>query len=200
MSRMDTSSEPLSDTPAADPKQWRTIPNLLSFARLIATPVLAWLIIKHHTNIAGGLFAGMGVSDYLDGYIARRTDTVTDLGTTLDPVSDRVLAIVAVIAMMSAHILPLWLGIPVLLRDVVLSAAFLFLARRGFGKPKVRRVGKTATFALLSAMPALVLGHGLRPLGIALFCIGGVLYYVAGYRYWQDVQGFLRHQRRPFVA
>src|SRR5438067_2381644 len=159
---MDTSSEPLSETPAADPKQWRTIPNLLSFARLVATPVLAWLIIKHHTNIAGSLFGAMGVSDYFDGYIARRTNTVTDLGTTLDPVSDRVLAIVAVLAMMSAHVhsgpfggprmLPLALGIPVLLRDVVLSVAFLALARRGFGKPKVRRVGKTATFALLCAM------------------------------------------------
>jgi cardiolipin synthase len=136
----------------------------------------------------------------LDGYIARRTNTVTDLGTTLDPVSDRILAIVAGITMMFARILPLWLGIPVLLRDLVLSVAFLALARRGFGKPKVRRVGKTATFALLCAMPALVLGHGLRPVGIVLFCIGGVLYYVAGYRYTQDVRAFLEHQRRPFGA
>jgi cardiolipin synthase len=197
---MDT--EPRADDAAAasGPKQWRTIPNLLSFARLIATPVLAWLIIKHHTNYAGALFGAMGVTDYLDGYIARRTDTVTDLGTTLDPVSDRVLAIFAGGAMMSAHILPLALGIPVLFRDLVLSGAFLFLARRGFGKPKVRRVGKTATFALLCAMPALVLGHVLRPVGLVLFCIGGVLYYVAGYRYWQDVRNFLALQRRPFGA
>jgi len=197
---MDTSSEAPSDAPSADPKQWRTIPNLLSFARLLVTPLLGWLILKHHTNIAAGLFGAMAVSDYLDGYIARRTNTVTDLGTTLDPVSDRVLAIVAGISMMFAHILPLALGIPVLLRDLVLSGAFLFLARRGFGKPKVRRVGKTATFALLFAMPALVLGHGLRPFGLVVFCIGGVLYYVAGYRYWQDVQNFLKHERRPFGA
>ncbi len=197
---MSTSSEAPVSPAASSPREWRTIPNLLSFARLIATPVLGWLILEHHTNVAAGLFGAMGVTDYFDGYIARRTNTVTDLGTTLDPISDRVLAIVAGITMMFAHILPLWLGIPVLIRDLVLSVAFLGLARRGFGKPKVRRVGKTATFALLCAMPALVLGHGLRPLGLALFVIGGVLYYVAGYRYWQDVRTFLAHQRRPFGA
>src|SRR5437899_1168545 len=111
----------------------------------------------------------------------------------------RVRTMVAGLAMISAHILPLAFGIPVLLRDVVLSGAFLFLARRGFGRPKVRRVGKTATFALLFAMPALVLGHGLRRIGLVVFVIGGVLYYVAGFRYWQDVRAFLAHQRRPFA-
>ncbi len=188
---MDTEPRAEDAAPGSEVKQWRTIPNLLSFARLVATPVLAWLIIRGHTMIAALLFGAMGATD--------------DLGTTLDPVSDRVLALFAGVAMMSAHILPLALGIPVLLRDLVVSGAFLFLARRGFGKPKVRRVGKTATFALLSAMPALILGFGkgphlFRSVGLVLFCIGGVLYYIAGYRYWQDVKGFLAHQRRPFGA
>jgi cardiolipin synthase len=205
---MDTSSEAPSAASAAPQSEWRTIPNLLSFGRLALTPVVGWLILNGHTNVATALFALMGVSDYLDGQIARRTNTVTDLGTTLDPVSDRILVMVALVTMMIGRIgggagprmLPLWLGIPVLLRELVLSGAFLFLARRGFGKPKVLRVGKTATFALLTALPALVLGHGLRPFGLALGVIGGVLYYVAGYRYWQEVRGFLEHQRRPFGA
>jgi hypothetical protein len=76
---------------------------------------------------------------------------------------------------------------------------FLALARRGFGKPKVRRVGKTATFALLTALPALVLGGVLRPGGLVLFGLGGLLYYVAAYRYYQDVRHFLADQRRPFT-
>jgi cardiolipin synthase len=160
--------------------------------------VLCWLIVQERTNWATGLFGAMGVSDYLDGYIARRTNTVTDLGTTLDPVSDRILAMAAGVALMAGGFLPWWLGIPVLLRDVSLSVAFLFLARRGFGKPKVRRVGKTATFALFAAMPALLLGGVMRPIGMGLFVFGGVLYYIAGYRYYQDVQHFLAHQRRAF--
>ncbi len=178
--------------------EWRTVPNLLSFGRLAATPVLGWLIVSGHTNFAAGLFGAMGITDYLDGYIARRTNTVTDLGTTLDPISDRVLVMTALVTMMMADILPAWLGIPVLLRDALLSIVFLALSRRGFGKPKVRRVGKTATFALLTALPGLILGPPLRTPGLVLFGIGGVLYYVAGFRYWQDVRDFLAHQRLPF--
>ena len=195
------------DTETSDPRPpkaarsaWLTIPNLLSLGRLVLTPVLCWLIVQERTNWATGLFGAMGVSDYLDGYIARRTNTVTDLGTTLDPVSDRILAMAAGVALIAGGYLPWWLGIPVLLRDAALSVVFLFLARRGFGKPKVRRVGKTATFALFAAMPALLLGGVMRPIGIGLFAFGGVLYYIAGYRYYQDVQHFLEHQRRPFGA
>lgn len=179
--------------------EWRTIPNLLSFARLAATPVLGWLILGERTALAAALFGLMGFSDYLDGYIARRTNTVTDLGTTLDPVSDRVLAMTAIVTMMIAGFLPLWLGIPVLLRDAVLSVVFLALARRGFGKPKVRRVGKSATFALFFAMPALLIGPPLRGLGLVLFAVGGVLYFVAGFRYSQDMRAFLAEQREPFL-
>jgi cardiolipin synthase len=183
----------------AIPPEWRTIPNLLTFGRLLATPFLVWLILKHHTNYATALFGLVGVSDYLDGYIARRTGTVTELGTTLDTVSDRVLVIATLFAVMAAHLLPLWLGIPVLARDVALSVVFLFLARRGFGKPKVLRVGKTATFALLTALPAITLGHVLRLPGLVIFALGGILYYVAAYRYYQEMQGFLKEQRAPFT-
>jgi cardiolipin synthase len=188
----------------AEPKvsagsEWRTLPNLLSFARLALTPVVGWLIVSGHTNYATGLFGAMGISDYLDGYIARRTNTVTDLGTTLDPVSDRVLVMTALVTMMMADVLPLWMGLPVLLRDAALSVVFLALSRRGFGKPKVRRVGKTATFALLTALPGLLIGRQLRTPSLVLFGIGGLLYYVATLRYVQDVRHFLAHQRRPFT-
>jgi cardiolipin synthase len=183
----------------AIPREWRTTPNLLTFGRLVATPFLAWLIVKGHTNYATALFGLVGVSDYLDGEIARRTNTVTELGTTLDPVSDRVLVMATLLALMSAHLLPLWLGLPVLLREVAISGVFLFLARRGFGKPKVRRVGKTATFALMTALPAITLGHVLRKPGLVIFAIGGVLYYLAAYRYYGDVQAFLAEQRTPFT-
>jgi cardiolipin synthase len=183
--------------------EWRTVPNLLSFARLALTPVLGWLIVKGHTNYAVGLFGFMGVSDYFDGWIARRTNTVTDLGTTLDPVSDRVLAMVALVTLMMGDYLPVWMGLIVLVREAALSLAFLFLARRGFGKPKVRRVGKTATFALFTAMPGLMLGT--TPAGeflhfpsVIIFWIGAVLYYVAAYRYFLDMRHFLAAQRTPF--
>lgn len=178
---------------------WRTIPNLLTLARFVGTPVLGWLIVRHHTNWATGLLGAMGVSDYFDGYIARRTNTVTDLGTTLDPVSDRVLIMTALVTMMLARILPFWLGIPVMVREAGLSLVFIGLARRGFGRPRVRRIGKTATFALLMALPALLLGGVLRPVGIVLFVLGALAYAIATYRYYVDVRRFLDEQRRPFA-
>ncbi|MEX0875297.1 MAG: CDP-alcohol phosphatidyltransferase family protein [Actinomycetota bacterium] len=183
--------------------EWRTVPNLLSFGRLALTPVLGWLIIQGHTNYAVGLFGVMGVSDYFDGWIARRTNTVTDLGTTLDPVSDRILAMVALVTLMMGDYLPVWMGLIVLLREAALSVAFLFLARRGFGKPRVRRVGKTATFALFTALPGLMLGttpagEFLRAPSYVIFGIGAVLYYVAAYRYFLDMRQFLAALRTPF--
>lgn len=192
------------ETQASVLAQWRTIPNLLSFGRVAATPVLAWLIASGHTVWATVLLGLVGVSDYLDGYIARRTGTVTDLGIVLDPVSDRVLVMAVLVALMVTHgpdgrLLPIWLGGPVLLRDAVVSGVFLFVARRGFGKPKVLRVGKTATFLLLFALPAITLGGVMRPAGLALFAAGAVLYFVAAYRYGRDIQSFLVSQREPFA-
>lgn len=178
---------------------WRTLPNLLSAARLVATPLLFWLIVDGHTNWATALMGAMGISDYLDGYIARRTQQVSDLGTVLDPVSDRVLVMAAIVAMLSADILPMWLGVPVLARDALLSIVFLVLSRQGFGKPKVRRVGKSATFALLTALPALLIGGVLRPVGLALFALGGILYFIAAYRYARDVRAFIEARRAPFA-
>jgi cardiolipin synthase len=205
MTGVDTDTGPeTTPPPPTDEKTssaWLTIPNLISLGRLALTPVLGWLILSEKTIVATVLFGVMGISDWVDGQVARRTNTVTDLGTTLDPVSDRVLVMVALVTMMMADILPVWLGGIVLLREVVLSVVFLALARRGFGKPKVRRVGKTATFFILTALPALILGGEIevvRTFGLICFGIGAVLYYVAGYRYYQDVQTFLSNQRRDF--
>jgi cardiolipin synthase len=172
-----------------------TVPNLLSIARLLLVPLLVWLIVDGRTVAATILLGLQGVTDFFDGYIARATGQVTDLGTLLDPVSDRVLVMATIVALILADTLPVWLGAPVLARDAAISVVFLGLSRRGFGGPKVRRVGKTATFALLAALPALVLGGSLRWPGLVLFAFGGVLYYVAAVRYWQDIRVWLATQR-----
>lgn len=182
--------------PTTTSNEWLTIPNLLSLGRLLATPLMVWLILSERRLTATVLLAVMGITDFLDGYIARRTGTVTQLGILLDPISDRVLVMSMIVALMVQGSLPLWLGIPVLIRDALLSVAFMALARRGFGKPKVRKVGKSATFALLFALPGIVAGPPLLPFGLALFFVGGVLYYVAAYRYVQDVLAW-RATRQP---
>ena len=178
--------------------EWRTIPNLLSFGRIVATPVVGWLIVSDKRVAAVVLLGILGVTDYLDGAIARATDTVTELGVTLDPVSDRVLIMAVLVTMMWSDELPIWLGAPILGREVAISVLFLVLARRGFGRPRVRRVGKTATFAVLLALPAILVGSFMRPMGIAVFAFGTVLAYVAAYRYLGDVREFLDRERSAF--
>lgn len=176
-------------------KDWLTVPNLISFARLAATPLVAWLILTDR-GVAGVLLLGfMGFTDWLDGQIARATGQVSEIGIALDPVSDRILIMTTIVALMVAGDLPWWLGGPVLARDVALSIAFLALSRRGFGSPTVRRVGKAATFALLFALPGIMVGGLLRDVGLGLFVFGGLLYYVAGWRYWGDARAFLASQR-----
>ncbi|HVE91241.1 MAG TPA: CDP-alcohol phosphatidyltransferase family protein [Actinomycetota bacterium] len=169
-----------------------TLPNLLSFGRIAATPLLAWLILTRRNLPATVLVAVMGISDFLDGYIARATGTVSDVGVVIDPVSDRIAVITSLVTLMVVGSLPLWLGLPVLAREGVVSAAFLVLARRGFGKPKVRLVGKTATFALLASLPLVILGGGARLAGLGLFAAGGVVSFIAVFRYWQDIAAWLK--------
>ncbi len=186
---------------AAPADAWLNIPNALSLGRIAGAPLLWWLILSERRIVATVLLGLMGVSDYLDGWVARRTGTVTKIGTLLDPVSDRVLVMGTIVVLMVAQpggspILPWWLGAPVLLRDAAISVVFLGLSRRGFGSPKVKRVGKTATFALLSSLPALTIGGWLHPAGLVVFAFGGALYFVAAYRYWQDIRAWLEEQRR----
>lgn len=184
---------------AARRSDWTTIPNLLSLGRLAATPLFCWLILADHRLAATVLLGVMGITDNLDGRIARATDSVTELGTILDPAADRIVVMAAIVTLMVSGGLPVWLGVPVLLRDAAISVVFLSLARRGYGKPKVKRVGKAATFALLTALPGLVYGGVLEVPGLVLFTLGGVLYFVAAYRYAQDIGEWLKEQRAPLV-
>jgi cardiolipin synthase len=182
-------------TPTRPRSDWLTIPNLLSLGRLLATPVFCWLILTDRTLAATVLLAVMGITDNLDGRIARATGTVTEVGIVLDPASDRVVVIAALIVLMVKERLPVWLGAPVLARDVLISLAFIALARSGFPRPAVKTVGKAATFALLTALPALVYSGALRPVGLTLFVLGAVLYAVATAAYTADIVRWMRAPR-----
>lgn len=187
------------DSPRSD---WLTVPNLLSLGRILATPILFWLIVTDQ-RLASGLLVGvMGITDFLDGYIARHTGQVSDLGVLLDPISDRLAVMATIVALLVAGTLPLWLGLPVLIRDALLSIIFLGLARAGFGNPQVKFIGKAATFTLLASLPALVFGGPpanpiflLRLLGLLAFGVGAVLYFIAAAAYAVDIRHWLATRR-----
>lgn len=167
-----------------------TVPNLVSLVRLALVPVFAVLIVVGQDVWALGVLAFSGFTDWLDGVLARRLNQVTRLGQVLDPAADRLFILVSLVGLAWRDIVPLWLVVVILARDVMLACLAPVLARRGYGPLEVSFVGKAATFALLYAFPLLLLATAPGALGAVASVVGwaftwwGVgLYWVAGVQY-----------------
>ena len=167
-----------------------TAPNVITLTRLLLMPVCAWLLVDGRWAAGLCLTALVGSTDWVDGWLARRTGSVSRLGQLMDPLADRLLIASVTIALVVRDVVPLPAVLLLVGRDLVLLIGFPILARRGVRPPDVVWVGKAATFVLLFALPTLVVGEtGLaiaaaaRVLGLALLWFGVVLYYVAGVVY-----------------
>jgi cardiolipin synthase len=181
-----------------------TIPNLLSFARLLGVPVFLWLILGPHADgWAIVLLMVSGITDYLDGKIARATGQISRLGTLLDPLADRLYIAATLIGLAVRGIVPWWLVLVLLGRDAVLAVALALLKRRGITGLPVHFLGKAATFCLLYAFPLLLLGDGAtgasltfaevaRDVGWAFAIWGTALYWWAGLLYLEQTRRILR--------
>jgi cardiolipin synthase len=182
------------DDEAALPARVLTIPNILSILRLFLLPVFLWLVLGPELDgLAAGVLMFMGISDYLDGYVARRWNQASRLGAVLDPVADRLYILAVVVALGLREIIPLWLVVALPLRDLLLWVLVPMLRTRGYSALPVHFLGKAATAALLVAFPLLLLGDGAdrfdevcKVFGWA-FAIWGVgMYWWAGVLYaWQ---------------
>lgn len=135
-------------------KEALTAPNLVSLARIAGTPVFAYvLLVGDNRHAAAWLLGILGATDWLDGWLARRFSTVSELGKVLDPVADRFLIVVAAVAVLIDGSFPLWLGIVVLAREALVSLGVLVLAALGAKRIDVLWVGKAGTFALMLSVP-----------------------------------------------
>jgi cardiolipin synthase (CMP-forming) len=192
------------DEPGEVTSRILTIPNLLSFARLAVLPIIYLDLVNDRFVRAFVLLAVFAATDWLDGYIARRFDQVSRLGALLDPISDRVLFVVVGIGFVVAEIVPLWVVLLLLARDLaVMLVGGVLLLRGGTRLPEVTRLGKAATFGLMWAFPtwllAAILGDGasdpqpvLDALAWGTYLINVVLYYLAAIGYARTV---LRSER-----
>ncbi|HXW45730.1 MAG TPA: CDP-alcohol phosphatidyltransferase family protein [Streptosporangiaceae bacterium] len=145
-----------------DSERILTIPNLISFARLLGVPVFLWLVLVVRSKTgdwwALGLLAASGLSDWLDGKIARALHQQTRLGQLLDPAADRLYIVATVIALAVRSIIPWWLVAVLAVRELVMAVVLAVLRRRGWSSLQVSFAGKTATLCLLYAFPLLFLG------------------------------------------
>jgi cardiolipin synthase len=139
-----------------------TIPNVISFARLLGVPVFLWLVLGVDSTVgdwwAVGLLLAAGLSDWLDGKIARALNQQSRLGQLLDPAADRLYIVATVIALAVRAIIPWWLVAVLAVRELVLGVVLLLLRRRGWDPLEVSFAGKAATLCLLYAFPLLFLG------------------------------------------
>ena len=102
-----------------------SLPNLITIARILLVPLTVWLIISDAYGLAFLAFVLAGVSDGVDGYIARRYDLRTELGSYLDPVADKALLVSVYVTLGFLKVLPPWLVILVVSRDVLIIGAFI---------------------------------------------------------------------------
>jgi cardiolipin synthase (CMP-forming) len=173
-----------------------TIPNVITALRIALIPLFAALIVDHDRSTAGLVLFGVVVAtDWVDGWVARRTGQVSDLGKLLDPIADRLAIAAGLIALMIRGAFPVWAGTLVLMRDVVvLTVGSLVLFGEGI-RLEVRWIGKVATFSLMVAIVGVSWGTLGLPFeaaalvtGWIAFAVGIVEYYLAGVVYLGDVR------------
>ena len=140
------------------PDRWRdnivTIPNIISILRLCSVPIFVWLLLEKNNPMAAAiLLATLRATDWVDGWVARRFDQVSELGKILDPTADRVMFLVAVFSMLIDGSVPGWFGLLTLVREGVVAIAALILGGLGARALRVTWAGKTSSFGLMFAFP-----------------------------------------------
>jgi cardiolipin synthase len=179
----------------------RTVPNAVTLVRLLLMPVCAYLLATGRYGWGIALTAVVGSTDWVDGWLARRTGQVSRLGQLLDPLADRLLIASVAIALVVREVVPWQAAVLLVARDLVLLCGWPVLKRRGIEPPDVVFVGKAATMVLLFALPVLTLGatdvvvaDAARVVGLLLLWAGVVMYYLAGAVYVRMVLERIGHR------
>jgi cardiolipin synthase len=179
-----------------------TIPNVLSFLRLGFVPLVLYLILDGRDALALLALVVATFTDFLDGFLARHLNQMSRLGRILDPAADRLFIFVTLIGLTWREVIPLWLAIAIVLRDVVLLGMWAVLARHLKGPLPVNRIGKGATFCLFYALPMIMVGQAFPdvaaytdPVAWASAIIGTFLYWWAGVLYAIGTVRLIRRQR-----
>ncbi len=186
-----------------------TVPNALSALRLLGVPLFLWLVLGPEADgWALAVLVASGLTDFLDGWLARKLDQQSVVGQILDPVADRLYILAVVVGLALRDIIPWWMAVSLPLRDLLMWGLVPLLRTRGYSALPVHFLGKAATFNLLYAFPLLLLGDGdgtvatLAEVFGWAFAIWGIgLYWWAGILYaWQVRKLLLTTERRPARA
>ncbi|GAA1631584.1 CDP-alcohol phosphatidyltransferase family protein [Georgenia ruanii] len=203
---MSTQAEDPTAPTAPSGRIW-TLPNVISGTRLLLVPVFGVLIFTERDLAALVVLVVAGVSDWLDGVIARRFHQTSRLGQLLDPAADRLYIFVTLVGLGWRDLVPWWLVVVIAARELVLAGTLPILMRHGYGPLPVHLAGKAGTFALMYAFPLLLLANVPGVVGTVAWTFGwasalwGVgLYWFAAVLYVEQVVRIVRADRREAAA
>jgi cardiolipin synthase len=146
-----------------------TLPNAITFARLCAVPAAVWLVLQHRLDLAFWVFLAAGISDGVDGWLARVRNARSRLGAILDPVADKALLVSIYVTLAAIGVLPDWLAILVVFRDLVIVGGVIVLYLAGQPpaiEPILLSKANTVLQIALAALALLVAGFGLPGAGL----------------------------------
>ena len=194
--------QPTLDRDALPERVW-TLPNALSVLRLLGVPLFLWLLLGPEADgWAVAVLMVAGITDWVDGKLARWLNQCSRLGALLDPAADRLYIVSTLVALALREIVPLWLVVLLVGRELVLGVALLVLRRYGYPPLQVAYLGKAATLLLLYAFPGLLLAAGegwlataIEPFAWAFTIWGTALYVLAGVLYVIQVAGLVHAER-----
>ena len=184
-------------------RQALTAPNLLSLLRVAGVPLFLWLLLgPEEDGWALLVLVLSALTDWLDGKLARWLNQMSRFGAMLDPLADRLYTLAAMVAFVIRDIVPLWVVLVLVVRDLAVLVCLPLLRRAGYGPPEVLYLGKGATFVLLYAFPFLLLAQidtALRgvaePVAYAFTAWGVVLYAWSGLIYVLQAVTAIRRAR-----
>ena len=176
-----------------------TIPNLISLVRLALIPVFLWLLFgKDNPFAAGWLLGVIGATDWIDGYLARKLNQVSEVGKFLDPLADRLAVATAVIAGLISGDLPAGFAWALIVREAIVGVGAIVVAIMGHTKLDVRDMGKLATLLLYMAVAWFFVGAEWEWTKVLAWIVGVpglILYYVVGVQYARDALDAIRARR-----
>jgi cardiolipin synthase len=183
-----------------------TVPNAITAVRLLCIPLFVALLLRPDDSgwyTAALLLGVLGVTDGVDGYVARHFHQVSTVGKVLDPLADRLLLATAAVGTVAVGAVPLWVGLLALSREVLVAAGFLYVAWAGGRRMDVSLAGKAGTFALMCALPLFLVGaaddswHSIATV-LAWVCVipGLVLGWYAAVMYIPAARAALADSRR----
>lgn len=139
-----------------------TVPNALTLARFALLP-LVWSDLVGGRFVRATVLVGvLGLTDWFDGYLARRLDQISRVGKLLDPIGDRALLAVVGVGAVVSGVLPVWAVVVLLAREVLVATAGLALLARGRTLPETSRAGKASTMGIMIALPLFLLARALE--------------------------------------